>query len=341
MQTKVLFLFLFFSLFVGTGKLCAQPDSLFLKPPKKVSVNYGWNEKKEVGFYFNQVSFTNWNSGGTNSISAILSANYNANYTEEKYFWNNSVSARYGINKQDEQEVRKTEDVLEVISNFGYQDNQMSNWFYSARFSFNTQFSNGFNYPDTDNPISKFMAPGYLFFGAGIEYGRLMEHLSVYASPLTFKTTFVLDRDLANSGAFGVDPAIYDLEGNILKQGRMVRTELGILLTNQFEKELFENVKVNSRLRLYTDYLNSFGNIDVDWELAVDLKVNDYIKALLGSHLRYDNDIKTELMRDEMTNEEIVIQGAKLQWKQLLGVGVVIDLDTIIQRAKEAEEEDI
>ena len=53
------------------------------------------------------------------------------------------------------------------------------------------------------------------------------------------------------------------------------------------------------------------------------------------------NDIKTELMRDEMTNEEIVIQGAKLQWKQLLGVGVVIDLDTIIQRAKEAEEEDI
>ncbi len=227
--------------------------------------------------------------------------------------------------------LRKTEDVIEIISNFGYQENEKSNWFYSARFSFNTQFTNGFNYPDTSSPISRFMAPGYMFFGAGMEYGRHIEQLSFYGSPLTVKTTFVLDETLANAGAFGVDPAIYDATGNLLKSGKRVRQELGILLTNQFEKEVYENINVKSLLRLYTDYINSFGNIDIDWELTVNMQVNSYVKAMIGSHLRYDNDIKTESMRDEITNEEIVITGPKLQWKQLLGVGVVIDLDSLIQ----------
>ncbi|WP_339755227.1 hypothetical protein [uncultured Winogradskyella sp.] len=169
-----------------------------------------------------------------------------------------------------------------------------------------------------------------MFFGLGMEYGRHIERLSFYASPFTLKTTFVLDDDLANQGAFGVDPAIYDLEGNILRDGKKVRQELDVLLTNHYEEELFENIKITSLLRLYTDYLNSFGNIDMEWELNFDMKVNKFVKATLGSHLRYDNDIKIEVEQSEMTNEEFVIEGAKLQWKQILGVGVVVDLDNII-----------
>jgi hypothetical protein len=310
----------------------AQPDSLFLKPKQETQVFYGWNTKKEVGFYLNQVSFSNWNAGGTNSVSGMLTGKYVANYKEEKMFWNTSINARYGINKQAEQELRKTEDIFEVISNYGYQNDENSNWFYSARFSFSTQFANGFNYPDTERRISKFMAPGYLFFGAGVEYGRNIEKLSLYLSPLTFKTTFVFDEELANSGAFGVRPAIFDEEGNLLRPGRRIRRELGILLTNQYEDELWDNVKVRSLLRLYTDYLESFGNIDVDWELMVDFKVNQYIKAMFGSHIRYDNDIKTEVERDDITNVERVVVGAKVQWKQILGIGVVVDLDTLIKK---------
>lgn len=308
------------------NKVYSQPDSLFISNKEEVVKPVRWVKTSEVGLYLNQVSFTNWNAGGTNSISAIASGEYNANYETENLFWKSSISSRYGINKQEGESVRKTEDVLSVISNFGYQKNTSSNWFTSARFSFNTQYANGFNYPNTDKPISKFMAPGYLFFGVGLEYGKQIENLSLYMSPFTLKTTFVLDRDLANSGAFGVDPAIYDEEGNLLREGKMVRGELGILLTHQFQKEILENIKVNSLLRLYTDYLNNFGNIDLEWEVNFDFKVNKYVQAMLGSHLRYDDDIKTEVTRNEMTNEEIVIAGPKLQWKQLLGVGVVVNL---------------
>jgi len=328
---KDYFWFIFSLFLICSGQLFSQPDSLYFQKKKKEDIQLGWLTKKVVGLYLNQVSFTNWNAGGANSISAILSAQAQANYKSENLFWNSSVAMRYGINKQEEERTKKTEDAIELISNFGYQEDKESNWFYSARFSFNTQFANGYNYPDIASPISRFMAPGYMFFGAGFEYGRHIERFSLYVSPLTVKTTFVLDDNLANSGAFGVDPAIYDLNGNIVLAGKKIRQELGILLTNQYQEEILENVKINSIIRLYTDYLNDFGNIDVDWELTIDMQVNSYIKAMISSHLRYDDDIKTSVERDEITNEEIVISGAKLQWKQLLGVGVVVDIDNLIQ----------
>ena len=298
----------------------AQPSDLFLNPLENKTKDYGWKTLEEIGLYFNQVSFNNWNAGGANSISAIFNGKVQANYKSEKLFWNSNLFIRYGVNKQESEPLRKTEDAISIISNFGYEKNENSNWFYSTRFSFNTQFADGYNNPD-EEPISRFMAPAYLFMGAGLEYGRHIEKLSFYASPLTLKTTFVLDKNLANSGAFGVNPAIFDMDGNIIKEGDTVRSEFGFLLTNQYQNEVFENIMLNSLIRLYSDYLNNFGNIDLEWEINFDFKVNKYVSAIFGSHLRYDDDIKTELIRNEITNEIIVIEGPKLQWKQLLGVG--------------------
>jgi hypothetical protein len=316
------------SLFVSIVAV-SQPDSLFFAKPV-IKKELGWKTKNEVGLTLNQVSFTNWNSGGTNSISAILSGKASAKYKTQVYFWNSSLNLRYGLNKQEGRALFKTDDVIELESNFGLEKSPESNWFYSARFSFNTQFANGYSNPDDDNPISKFMAPGYMFLGAGMEYGRHIDRFSLYASPITLKTTFVLNEALANQGAFGVKPAIYDTEGNLVRKGELTRREFGMLFTSQFEDEVFENIKLNSRLRLYTDYLINFGNVDVDWEVHVNMKVNKYVQATLGSHLRYDDDIKAEVEKNEITNEEIVIEGPKIQWKQILGVGVVVDLESVL-----------
>ena len=304
----------------------AQPSDLFLNPLENKTKDYGWKTLEEIGLYFNQVSFNNWNAGGANSISAIFNGKVQANYKSEKLFWNSNLFIRYGVNKQESEPLRKTEDAISIISNFGYEKNENSNWFYSTRFSFNTQFADGYNNPD-EEPISRFMAPAYLFMGAGLEYGRHIEKLSFYASPLTLKTTFVLDKNLANSGAFGVNPAIFDMDGNIIKEGDTVRSEFGFLLTNQYQYEVFENIMLNSLIRLYSDYLNNFGNIDLEWEINFDFKVNKYVSAIFSSHLRYDDDIKTELIRNEITNEIIVVEGPKLQWKQLLGVGFIVNLE--------------
>ena len=283
-------------------------------------INY-WKKTNKIGVNLSEVAFINWNSGGNNSFSALIHGLFGRKYKKELLNWNSTLVVKYGFNAQEGRELRKTEDHLEINSNFGYRRDSISNWYYSAKFNFNTQLTYGYRYPNTDSPISKFMAPGYAFLGVGTEFSAPKEDLTVYISPVTQKSTFVLDQSLANEGMFGVQPAIKDEEGNILKEGERIRTEFGFLLSSAFTKEIFDNIGMNNQLRLYSDYLNKFGNIDVDWEVNLDLQVNEYVKANVGSHLRYDDDVKFKQDLDGDGNLET--GGPKVQFKQLLGVGVV------------------
>lgn len=288
----------------------------------KEKVNY-WNKVNKVGLNMSEVAFVNWSSGGNNSFSALLHATLGRRYKKKLLNWNSNIGIKYGLNAQEGRELRKTEDQLEINSNFGYRRDSVSNFYYSAKFSFNTQFTYGYRYPNTDNPISKFMAPGYAFLGVGTEYNHPTEEFTAYVSPVTEKSTFVLDQRLANEGMFGVQKAIRDEEGNIIKEGEKHRTEFGFLVSSSFSKEVFDNVGLDHRLRLYSDYLNKFGNIDVDWEFNINLKVNNHVQANVGSHLRYDDDVKFKEDRDG--DGELETVGPKVQFKQLLGVGLVYE----------------
>lgn len=282
-----------------------------------------WEQKNRAGVDISEVTFVNWSSGGSNSISALLGLRSSLQYNGENFYWKSRGEVKYGVNKQESQKIRKTEDMLELNSNLGYRKDSLTNWFFSAHFNFKSQFTNGYSYPNRERPISKFMAPGYMFIGGGAEYGKDLEKFSFYFSPLTVKTTFVLDRTLADKGAFGVDPAIYDENDNLIRHGERMKNEVGILVTHFFETEMFENINISTKLNLYTDYLKSFGNIDVDWLVNFDFKVNQFVKASLSSHLRYDDDIKT--MVPSTVEGEQIERGARVQWKQLLGIGLAVN----------------
>lgn len=278
-----------------------------------------WKNSNIVGFDLSEIAFMNWSAGGNSSISGLLKGNFVRKYETENAKWLNELILRYGVNKQDGVEVRKTDDVFQLNSTFGYRKDTISNWYSSAKFNFNTQFTNGYAYPNTDDAISKPFAPAYLFLGIGTEYINRKEKISVYLSPFTTKSTFVLDQRLANQGAFGVDKAVYDIDGNLISKGKKHKTELGVLVSSGYKKEVIKNIVLDNRLSLYSDYINRFGNIDVDWQMQLNLTVNEYVKANIGLHMIYDDDIKAK----EEINGEQVILGPKLQLKQALGIGII------------------
>lgn len=282
-----------------------------------------WESVNKFTLDVSEVAFVNWNAGGSNSISGLYGMNIGRTYRNDGFRWDNQFRFRYGINQQEGQELRKTDDDLELSSSFGYEVSKNSNWFYSGRFRFKTQVARGFKYPDREVSISEFMAPGYIFLGIGAKYVKSEEKFELYLSPITQKSTFVLNQRLANDGAFGVRKALRDAQGNIIREGELSRNEFGILITNEFEQKLFENTVLNSRLSLYTDYINKFGNIDVDWELIFNFKINSFMKASIGAHIRYDDDIKIKQERPDGTQ---VDGGSRVQIKQQLGVGIVLDL---------------
>jgi len=277
-----------------------------------------WKNINTIGFDFNEIAFINWNAGGTSSISGLLKGNFTRIRSDSNSEWVNELFFKYGVNKQDGSSMKKSDDEFQINSTFGYRKDTLSNWYFSAKYNFKTQFTNGYKYPDTSSPISKTFAPAYTFIGIGANYFIKEKKFDVYISPLTIKNTLVLDQELANKGAFGMTKATYDSAGILLTPGENSRTEVGFLVTNYYKKEVWKNITMENRLSLYSDYINNFGNIDVEWKLQFDLVVNQYVRANIGTHLIYDDDVKNI----EVVNGEQLTSGAKIQLKQTLGIGL-------------------
>jgi Protein of unknown function (DUF3078) len=286
------------------------------KSPDTISY---WTKKNKLGFDISEIAFVNWSAGGNSAVSGLFKGEFLRIYAKENRKWVNELLIRYGLNKQDGLGVRKTDDAIQLNSTFGYRKDTITNWYHSAKFNFNTQFTNGYAYPNTEKVISRLFAPAYIFLGVGAENANKEKKRVFYISPFTFKTTFVLDQNLANQGAFGVSKAIYDTSGNILVNGKRSKTELGFLFTSFYKREIVKNITLVNKLSLYSDYINNFGNIDVDCDLSLDLVVNQYVKANIGARVVYDDDIKA---KEEVNGTQVTV-GPKAQLKQLLGVGIV------------------
>ncbi len=268
-----------------------------------------WINENSIGLDVNEVAFMNWSAGGDNAISGLLKVNFNRTYENERLLWKSEMMMRYGLNMQEGRELRKTNDEFRLNSSLGYRSYLGSDWYYTMKFNFYTQFTDGYKYPDTETPISRFFAPAYLFFGAGAQYNLKPKHFTVYMSPLTFKSTFVLDDDLSDEGAFGVE------------KGKRSRIEFGTLIQSHWQVEVIKNVAMENKLSFYSDYINNFGNIDVDWQLNFKFKINEFFEAGIGTHLIYDDDIKYKEVNDD---GDIITYGARVQFKQQLVLGVLL-----------------
>jgi len=268
-----------------------------------------WKAKNSIGLDINEVAFVNWNAGGNNSVSGLLKIYFERDYDKIYTLWQNKVSIRYGLNEQQDKGLIKTDDEIRLSSTFGYRKDSVSNWYYSAKFNFNTQFTDGFKYPNTDDPISRLFAPAYLFIGLGAQYNLQEKNFNMYISPVTLKSTFVFDDQLSNDGAFGVE------------KGKRARHEFGAAIQASWVVEIFKNVAMTNRLSLYSDYINDFGNIDVDWVLKFQFKINNFLEANFRTHMIYDDDVKFETGIDPDGNPFSF--GARLQLKQQLGIGIL------------------
>ncbi len=273
------------------------------------------NDKEEwvfSGFFsqqLNQVSFSNWAQGGENSIASTSVINLTANMKRERFTWENRLNMAFGILKTEDTPLRKNEDRLHLISKTGRE--------LSPRFStsvlldFRSQFYKGYNYPNDSVVVSRFMSPGVLTTSVGMEY-KPWEFLSVFLSPASGKFTFVLDQELSDKGAFGVD------------KGSNVRAEFGALLSLMFDKEVFEDISVESRLTLFNNLIDEDSsnrkNTDLDWETSINMKINRYITASFFVHMIYDHNTPIPVLDDD--GLETGDFKKKLQVKQMLGLGL-------------------
>ncbi len=260
-----------------------------------------WRVNGKTSLNFSQVSLTNWAEGGDGSIAGAFLFNMNANNKKDKHYWNNSLSLEYGLTKNTGEEARKSIDNLHLSSVYGYELRKP--WFLSALFDFRTQMTKGFNYPDVNNYISSFMSPGYMNFALGINY-KPNDNLSLILSPVSTRFIFVINDSLSTVGSFGVDP------------GKKFRAEFGAYLNFLYtKKSLVKNVDFHTGLDLFSNYLKNPQNIVVNWDVKLDMKINEFLSATVQTRLKYDDEVK-------YVDSQGIKHGARVQFKQFLGIGL-------------------
>lgn len=260
-----------------------------------------WTFKGVTGLNASQTALVNWSAGGNNTVALNGFLNVSANYKKERYFWNNNFTTEYGTTYTKSNGWVKSVDRLQLTTTFGYQI--AKKWYLASLVDFKTQYDKGYDSPDDENYMSKFMAPGYLNISVGFDY-KPNSALSVYLSPINAKMTFVADKYLSDMGAFGVT------------KGKRLKVEAGALARGTYTKEIMENVTLITKLELFSAYNNHFGNIDVNWENIINMKVNKFLNANIHTNLVYDNDVK------EFDAAGNVIKGPRVQFKEMIGVGI-------------------
>ncbi|MCF2875898.1 MULTISPECIES: DUF3078 domain-containing protein [unclassified Tenacibaculum] len=238
---------------------------------KKEEPKEGWKKSGNISFLFNQSAFNNWLAGGTNNISGTLGLNYDFNYAKGDWTWDNKIIASYGLTKLRGQDLQKTDDRFELNSLVGKKASGY--WYYSAFFNFKTQMSSTFA---NGVQTSHFFSPAYFQFGPGMLWKK-SDNLKVNIAPATSKLV-VVDSDLTVAGpAFGV------------AQGESTRYELGAAVNAYYKFVIMENVSVENILNLYSNYLEDFQNVDIDYTVNVVMKVNKYLSANLSMQAIYDD----------------------------------------------------
>jgi len=277
-----------------------------------------WKSVGVVSATFGQVNLSNWAGGGFNSITAAGNINLFANYKKGKGSWDNNIILAYGLLKQGEGDVAKTDDRIDFSSKYGMESSWSPKWNYSLLGNFRTQFTEGLD--ASGNRISDLMAPAYVLAALGMDF-KPSDRFSLFLSPVTAKFTYVGDAFLAAAGAYGVEAGTFlvNAQGETVvdKKGSSSRSEFGGFLKAAYNQDVMENVNFVSRIDLFSNYEDP-QYIDMNWDSMVSMKVNDYITTSLGVTILYDHDVKI--------TQDDGIGRRRTQFREVFGVGFAYKL---------------
>lgn len=302
------------ALFLGAIATVFAQDSDEKEEPKQ-----GWQQSGDFSLLFNQAAFNEeWQGGGTSNYAGNVNISYSLNYRKDDFTWDNTFLADYGLTKNDDEEfTRKTNDRLEINSVAGKQIKE-SNWFYSFFVNFKTQFQEGYEYNDIEitDPLTgdvigtrverteytKFMSPGYLQFGPGFLWKK-SDNLKVNIAPATARFIFVDDR-------FTTVPGYVDGDYFGVDQGESTRFEFGASINGYAKFTLVENVTMENIINLYSNYLEDPQNVDLDYTMNLNMKVNSFLSASFIFQTIYDDNAV-----------------AAFQVREVLGIGLTYKLN--------------
>ena len=277
----VLFFFCFNSVFAQDLTL-VKLRSETSRNIKKDTDTSTWNWKQGGMYNFNlsQSSLSNWAAGGDNFNMAINSYfNYFTFFKKERHGWDNNLDVNLGFVQSTSLGGRKNDDRIDILSKYGYKIDTTGVWYVSGLFNFRSQFFDGYSFGASPIFTSSFLSPAYIILSAGLDY-KPDNTLSIFFSPVTSRTTLVLNEKLSALGKYGVTP------------GQKISRETGLFVTINYNNTIVQNVNYRGRADFFSNYYNKPENINLYMTNMFTFKILKNLSATYNLDLIYDDKIR-------------------------------------------------
>jgi hypothetical protein len=228
-----------------------------------------WKHSLVAGLTMTQVSFTDWAQGGENALSYTFSADGKSEIDATDWDWLNAYQFAFGQTRLGDQELRKTDDKIDISSVLTWKLSSFINPYVSA--TLKTQFGKGFLYDATGNKteVSNFFDPGYLTQSAGAGYQPVKE--------IKTRLGLALREILTNQfNQYADDPATVNVEKISLDGGFESVTNL--------DWQLEDNLLLASQLEMFAPF-KTLDEVVVRNTSSLTAKVGKYVTAILSVQL--------------------------------------------------------
>ena len=276
------------------------------------------------GLNINQLALSNWAAGGENSATGKAFADFVLLDKKKHFEQKLTGSFAFGISHFADKRFEKQDDKIDL--NYSLLLNSSTQWNITAVAAFNTQFANGYKYPNDSTVISSFFAPAYLTLSAGYGYKTKDERFQIVFSPLAGKITFVMNQDLADAGSFGVKKGYYD-QDSIWFPGENIAAVVGVNIIVNYKQPIGKSIVYSTAFNGFYNYTekrdDNLARIDFNWENNIHFHINKFLSTILFVHLKYDHNT-TFPVYETIDGEEVVVDNVpKLQFKESLGIAFV------------------
>lgn len=276
------------------------------------------------GLNINQLALSNWAAGGENTFAGKAFASFTL-LDHKKTFEQKLIgNFAFGIARFASKGIEKQDDKIDLT--YSLSRNSMTQWNLSSIVTFNTQFANGYKYPNDSTVISTFFAPAYLTLSIGCSYKTKDERFQIYMSPVAGKVTFVMNQELADKGAFGVKKGYYD-QDSIWIPGEHISPAIGVNFIINYKRSIGKNITYTTLLNTFYNYIERHDDdrlpIDVNWENTLNFMITKYISTILFVHLKYDHNTTFPVYDDIEGVQTVVDNVPKLQFKESLGIAFI------------------
>ncbi len=227
-----------------------------------------------TGLNISQINYENWVAGGEDALSWVASIDAKFEIKHKKMRYHFATNMEYGQVKQDKEPPKVAQNKLNVETVITYLKGSFVNPFFSVKL--NSPITRSYDYSKTPKqPKADFLDPLVLQQSMGMGFNPIKELKTRFGIALketrTHQFTFYSD-----------DPKTPEVE--------RLKVETGIDHTTEFNKTFNENLKLYSKLELFSSF-EHLDVVDVRWRNTLQAKLTKMIAVNVKAHYLYDKDV--------------------------------------------------